>query len=85
MDARARTYAGARAVSWKFVETMKTKITLQRRLQRGILISSNGAAVERVSRCLTSNFENRIELQAGFFYLLLVKRNVSRETERSSK
>lgn len=30
--------------------------------------------------CLSSYLENRIELQAGFFYLLLVKRNVSRET-----
>ena len=46
MNARARAYVGARAVSWKFVETVKTKITLQRRLRRGILISSNGAAID---------------------------------------
>jgi hypothetical protein len=31
-----------------------------------ILISSNGAGVWRVSRCLSSNFENKIQVQAGF-------------------
>lgn len=44
IDARARAYVGISAVSWNFEETVKTKNMLRLKLQRVILISSNGAA-----------------------------------------
>ena len=50
---------------------MKTKKTLQSQLHRGIFISSNGAAIERIYSCLSSNFENRIQLQAGFLSIVV--------------
>lgn len=42
-DARARAYVCVRAAYWKFVETMETKNTLHRALQRVILMPSNDA------------------------------------------